>query len=388
MRRVAYVCADAGVPVFGTEAASIQVQAMLRALQALGAQVQLFAANLGGSRPAGLDHVRVHNLSPLPKAAAAEREQAAIRGNAELRSLLDHAGPFDIIYERYSRWSYAGMEAAGAAHIAGLLEVSGSSIDAPEIVDRDAAEQVARRAFGAAGAVIAASRTVAHDLHHRFPDLCSRITVVPAGIDPARFPARPQPFERRRAGAFTIGAVGRFEPRHGQTLLLDAFAQVRDTVAGARLLICGDAPEHATLRAAIDERGLREVIDVAGRVTPADIPELLGRMDAAVAAHDEGADFYSSPLALHEYMAASVPVVASRSAELEELIDDGITGVWCEPGDAGALARALELLAGNPLLRARLGGDARAHVLRRHSWDAAAERVLNLAAVLAVSPAA
>jgi glycosyltransferase involved in cell wall biosynthesis len=393
MRRVAYVCADPRVAVFGNQAVGLHVQALLRALQALGAQVQLFAAHLGGTRPPGLERVRVHTLSPLPRGLAVERERAALRGNAELRSLIDDAGPFDMVYERYSLWSYAGMEAAAAANIAGLVEVSAPLIEEESayggLVDRDGAEQVAQRTFRAAGAVIATSHTIANYLQHRFPQTRARVTVVPSGIDPARFPARQQPFERRRAGMFTIGAVGRFGPRDGLSLLLDAFAQVRDTVADARLLICHDEREREALRSAIEQRELHDVLDLASRMSGAEIAELLGRIDVAIAPHDGRTEFHSAPVPLHEFMAAGVPVVASRGAELDGLVEDGTTGLLCAPGDAAALAHAVELLAGNPLLRARLGADGRAHVLRHHTWDGAAERVLNLAAVLASSvPAA
>jgi glycosyltransferase involved in cell wall biosynthesis len=387
MRRVAYVCADPGIAVFGSEGASIHVQEMLRALQSLGAQIQLFAANLGGTRPSGLEHVRVHTLSPLPKADAAERERAALRGNAELRWLLEDAGPFDMVYERYSLWSYAGMEMAAAASTAGLLEVSAPLIEEEAeyrvLVDHHAAEQVAQRAFGAAGRVIALSHSIANYLHHRFPETCTQTSVIRSGLDPARFPVRPQPYEPRRAGAFTIGVAGTLQPRHGLQLLLDTFAQVRDTVPGARLLICGDVSEGETLRGAIDEGSLRDVVELTGPVPAEAITELLGRVDVALAARDGRAGVSSSAIGICEYMAAGVPVVASQIPELEELIENGATGLLCAPDDAAAFARALELLAGNPLLRARLGSDARAHVLRHHTWDAAAERVMNLAAVLA-----
>jgi glycosyltransferase involved in cell wall biosynthesis len=392
MRGVAYVCADPRVAVFGNEAGGLHVQAMLRALQALGAQVQLFAAHLGGARPPGLERVRVHTLSPLPRRQA-ERERAALRGNAELRSLLVDAGPFDIIYERYSLWSYAGMEAAASANIAGLLEVSAPLIEEElacgRLVNRDGAERAAQRAFSAAGAVIATSLDIASYLQHRFPETGTRVTVVPSGIDPARFPARQQPFERRRAGTFTIAAVGRFGAGDGLPLLLDAFAQVRETVADARLLICADDQEPEALRTTVEQRGLHEAVDFTGRLSRDNIPELLSRVDVAIAPQDGWVGFHSARPALHEYMAAGVPVVASRSAELEELVEDGTTGLLCTPGDAAALAHAVELLAGNPLLRARLGGDGRAHMLRHRTWDAVAERVLNLATALASSvPAA
>ena len=122
--RVAYVCADRGVPIFGRKGASIHVQEVVRALMARGARIELFVANLGNGAPAGLEMVPVYLLSALPKRERAAREQEAIRANRDLRDALEREGPFELIYERYSLWSFAGMEYARDTEVPGLLEVN------------------------------------------------------------------------------------------------------------------------------------------------------------------------------------------------------------------------------------------------------------------------
>jgi glycosyltransferase involved in cell wall biosynthesis len=102
-------------------------------------------------------------------------------------------------------------------------------------------------------------------------------------------------------------------------------------------------------------------------------------MDVAVAPYPNQPRFYFSPMKVFEYMAAGRAVVASRIGQLAGLIEDGGTGVLCPPGDPVALAAALERLRSDPALRARLGRAARAAVLRDHSWEAVARRILQLA---------
>jgi glycosyltransferase involved in cell wall biosynthesis len=102
-------------------------------------------------------------------------------------------------------------------------------------------------------------------------------------------------------------------------------------------------------------------------------------MDAAVAPYPELTPFYFSPLKVYEYMAAGLPVVASRIGQLAALIRPRDNGLLCAPGDAEALADALRLLRDNPALRRSLGDAAREDVLRDHTWDAVARRVLELA---------
>jgi len=91
-------------------------------------------------------------------------------------------------------------------------------------------------------------------------------------------------------------------------------------------------------------------------------------------------NFYFSPLKVYEYMAAGLPVVASRVGQLQKLIEPGVNGLLVPPGDTAALAAALGRLQSDPQLRLRLGQAARAAVIRQHTWDAVAEQILRLAA--------
>jgi glycosyltransferase involved in cell wall biosynthesis len=102
-------------------------------------------------------------------------------------------------------------------------------------------------------------------------------------------------------------------------------------------------------------------------------------MDAAVAPYPLQERFYFSPLKVYEYMAAGLPVVASRVGPLEETIRNGTSGLLCPPGDAAAFAAALMTLAEQPRLRAEMGREARRAVVSGHTWGAVAARILGLA---------
>ncbi len=156
--RVAYVCADPGVPVFGKKGCSVHAQEVIRSLRGRGASVELFASRLGGKPPAGLDAVPVHPLPPIPAGPTAAREQLALKANHDLRAALTIAGPFDLIYERHSLWSYAGLEYAQECGVPGLLEVNAPLLEEQRryrhlALPRDAERAVApslRRRLGSA----------------------------------------------------------------------------------------------------------------------------------------------------------------------------------------------------------------------------------------------
>jgi glycosyltransferase involved in cell wall biosynthesis len=103
-------------------------------------------------------------------------------------------------------------------------------------------------------------------------------------------------------------------------------------------------------------------------------------MDVAVAPYPPLSLFYSSPLKIYEYMAAGLPIVASKIGQVGEIIDHEETGILFPPGDAAALTRALCDLKSNPEKRRRLGEQARAAV-QRHTWDHQAIAILSLAGI-------
>ena len=89
MRRIAYICADRGVPVFGRKGCSIHVQEVLRSFTRQGVQIELFATSSEGAPPPGLETIRVHRLPAPPHGEPDVREQAALAANHDLRAALD-----------------------------------------------------------------------------------------------------------------------------------------------------------------------------------------------------------------------------------------------------------------------------------------------------------
>jgi glycosyltransferase involved in cell wall biosynthesis len=69
-------------------------------------------------------------------------------------------------------------------------------------------------------------------------------------------------------------------------------------------------------------------------------------------------------------MALEVPAVATRVAGIPRLVRDGTTGRLVEPGDAPALAAALDELLGNPGLRAGFAAAGRRMIADRYSFAA------------------
>ena len=179
---MAYVCADSGIPVFGQKGCSIHVQEFIRSLLQKNVQICLFTTRLGNEIPSDFQGVKVYHLPTIPKVERAVREKIALSINPDLELELSLAQPFDFVYERYSLWSYSGMEYAQKMGIPGILEVNAPLILEQEkhrgLVDREQAEAVARKVFQAATVIIAVSREIKDYVSQYVTDK-NKIQVIP-----------------------------------------------------------------------------------------------------------------------------------------------------------------------------------------------------------------
>ena len=381
--KIAYICNDPGIPVFGCKGSSIHVQSVVRTLLRQGHQVHLFTCNLGTDTPADLEIVPIHKLPEYPRNDDySAQEQALLLSNPKLFSMLEREGPFDLVYERYSLWSFAGMDYACTIGVPGVLEVNAPLIEEQikyrKLVNRDKAKQVAEQAFGAATTLIAVSQTVA-DYLENYSMAKGRIHVVPNGVDPSRFSKEIKPSLACTREEFIIGFVGTMKPWHDLSSLIDAFAKLHHQDSNTRLLMVGDGKGLKKVRENLSAHNCSQAVHFTGAVSPERIPGLLAAMDVAVAPYSLDSQCYFSPLKVYEYMAAGLPVVASQVGQLAELIQDGVNGLLCPPDDSDCLGNKLSLLKSDPKLRSRLGEAAKECIDQYYTWDIVVRRILDFA---------
>lgn len=184
-----------------------------------------------------------------------------------------------------------------------------------------------------------------------------RVEVIPNGVeipaetaDPARRPAR---------GIVVANLIG----YKGHADLIEALALLP---APPRVCLVGDGPERERLTRLIAERGLGEVVRLAGAVPDARAV-LRDYQFAVLPSHSEGL-----PNAVLEAMAAGLPVVATAVGGVPEIVEDGVTGLLVPPRAPAELAVAIRRLAEEPLLRQRMGRAGRTAVERSSVEDCAA----------------
>ena len=382
--RIAYICCDPGIPVFGTKGASVHIQEVVRELRAAGHEVVLYALRSGEHVPADLADLELH-LEAVTDVSPAEREQAQVRAAQRIASKVIADGA-DLVYERYSLFSTALADITAATGVPGVLEVNAPLIDEQRrhrsLVDASGAEQVLRRQVGAAQVTVCVSDPVADWVRRRTADVpdaqavAARIHTVPNGVSVRRI--QPQPADPDRV---VVTFVGTLKPWHGVADLITAAALARQQWS---LRIIGDGPEMDTLRAQAERLGVEA--DFRGAVAPEEIPAHMAGSAIGVAPYPDLGGLeqqYFSPMKVLEYLAAGLAVVASDVGQIPQLLEGvpQLCGVLVAPSDPTALAAALDDLAASPQRRARMGSSGRLLAEERHSWRQVVARILELAGV-------
>ena len=381
--RIAYICCDPGIPVFGTKGASVHIQEVVRELRSIGHEVALYAVRSGKHIPDDLTDLELH-LEAVADVEPAEREQAQAHAAERIVSRVIADGA-DLVYERYSLFSTALADITAATGVPGILEVNAPLIDEQRrhrsLVDASGAAQVLRRQVAAARATVCVSDPVADWVRRRTADLfdigagdvAGRIHTVPNGVSVRRI--QPQPEDPDRV---VVTFVGTLKPWHGVADLITAAALARQSWS---LRIIGDGPEMDSLRAQAGRLGVEA--DFRGAVAPQDIPIHLAGSAIGVAPYPDlggGEQQYFSPMKVLEYLAAGLAVVASDVGQVPQLLEDGSGrhGVLVAPSDPTALAAALDDLATCPGRRVRMGRSGRLLAEQRHSWRRTVDRILEL----------
>jgi len=400
--RIAYISSDHGIPVFGGKGASIHIQELINAFYTLGHEVSLLSARLGTGTEATISAEITKVRAPDKTACQIHpqsgdggerlhKEQRYIEiGRAMEVAILEHHAktPFDLIYERYSLWSLAGVRAARRIGIPCIVEVN-----APLLVEqqryrklalRDAAAEIEAEIFSSADAIICVSDAVRDYVSSKAKDR-SRLHLIPNGVNLAQFNPSVKPSRIDGLGdGPVIGFTGSLKPWHGIQNLLEAFRQIRETLLSPRLLIVGDGPLRSWIEGFAEGARLTDDIIITGWTDHRELPGLIKRMDVTVAPYPDIEGFYFSPLKLFEYLAVGRPIVASAVGQVAQIVTDSKDGLLSRPGDRAHLADCIFKLLYDKDLQTRIGAAA-AKTAHNFSWRGNAEKVIDIAKTIAAN---
>ena len=205
------------------------------------------------------------------------------------------------------------------------------------------------------------------DRLRRDPGL-ERVHVIRRGVDRRAFvDPGPDPFAEI-AGGPRVVFLGRLARAKGVEPLIAAASRLR--TPGVQLVLVGDGPERQRVERAARRLGIAEQVHITGFVAHERVPAVLAASDLLVLP----SLYEELGTVLIEAMQLGLPTVASRVGGIPELLRHGELGILVPPGDADALAAAIDTVLTDRELARRLGAAA----LRRapdYDWDRAAREI-------------
>jgi glycosyltransferase involved in cell wall biosynthesis len=268
------------------------------------------------------------------------------------------------------------------------------------------------RRLRAVDLIFSCSDYVTDRIRTRFPALKARCHTVYNGADTSLFyPARDVPI--KRDNTIRLLYVGRLSPEKGVHVLIRAFKLLVQSHPSLKLDLVGaaDAPKYVygcpnlkdpviaslgnfygstlfdMVRRQLVLRNRSYLSDLAGEISGHSNIVFHGGL-----AHDKTIDFYQSadvvvvPSVWHEpfgiptieAMACGVPVVATFSGGIPEIVEEGQTGILVERGDATAMAFAIAQVVDNPALARAMGKAGRRRAVECFSWEVVSRRLADL----------
>ena len=367
--------------------ASSHIKGVVEGLIDLGAQVNV----ISNDQIAGFDNRRVPLTIIEPVSSGATRAIFDINNNLHftnnLISILGQRDKPDFIYQRYARFSWAGVVAALETRRPLFLEYNGSEVWVGQHWDRvgrlELLERYERLNLQAAARIFVVSEVERRNLEKRGINP-QKILVTPNGVDTNVFHPGVGGDEVRSEHLFksdevVVGFVGTFGPWHGVLVLAEAIKKVPQDLP-LRILFVGAGSLQSQVQQTLQSDVEKGRVIFTGPVDHGKVPALLDACDILVSPHvplTDGSEFFGSPTKLFEYMAMGKGIVASRLGQIGDVLAHEETALLVEPGDVDALAAAIQRLAQSKELRNQLGVRAIREVAQKYTWKHNAQRVLD-----------
>jgi hypothetical protein len=192
---------------------------------------------------------------------------------------------------------------------------------------------------------------------------------------------------RKNAGVTKVSFVGRLESRKGVDLVMEIAPVLLRDHPGVRLEFVGNdkiaGDDGRTWRQRFEARpefaAIRDRVVFRGEVSDEGLRDAYREADIVLAP----SRFESFGLVHLEAGMYGKPVIGGRIGGMVEVVEDNVTGLLAEPGDAQSLLQAVGRLASDPQLREQMGRAARARYLAKFTPERMAEGVAAMFATLA-----
>ena len=182
-----------------------------------------------------------------------------------------------------------------------------------------------------------------------------------------------------------LGYIGSVYPGQGVDWLLESWAGIRQNLGQeAKLLIAGGSQKDLAGLRRKAEGGAAAAVEFLGRISQADVPSFLARVNALVIpAMNEGRMPFVAITKAYDYLTYGRPVIASEIPSITEVMRPGKEAMGFKPGSAESLLNGLRNLIFSPDLATRMvqaskvrAGEFDPHLRARKYWRRLADSTM------------
>jgi len=226
-------------------------------------------------------------------------------------------------------------------------------------------------------AVITCSRAMHDEAARLFEVEAADVSVVPNGIDAARWRAHPRArtaARDRHPGDPLIVFAGRLVHEKGVQTLLDAVRPLRAAHPELRLVVAGTGVHEATLHARARRLRIASSVDWLGFVAEDELAALLGAADVVVVP----SLYEPFGIVALEAAAAHTPLVVAETGGLIDLVTDGVATASFAPKDVDGLVAAVTSVLADAAAARRATKRADRVIRRDYTWQAVAGHTVDV----------
>jgi len=200
-----------------------------------------------------------------------------------------------------------------------------------------------------------------------------KIWMIPNGVDPEIY--RPGAIDRSLRDKYAdpnekiVLYVGRLVPEKGVNVLIGAIPRILFAHPNTKFIIVGEGYSREMLSSLSKSLGVDRKVFFTRYVSDDEVKGLLGLADVQVVP----SIYEPFGIVCLEAMASGIPVVASDTGGLSEIVEDGVTGLKVPSDNSNAIAYAVNRLLSDSALRESMSKRARERALAKFSWKAIAD---------------
>jgi len=235
--------------------------------------------------------------------------------------------------------------------------------------------------------IVVVSPAFKHNLIRDWKVPAGKISIVENGVETDLFRFDPSATENRRQlqleDRFLICYIGTMGNAHGLETLIAAAEQLRTAFPSAMFLLIGEGAEKDKIVELAAARGLAN-LQFLGQQPRERIPAYVSAADLCLVMLKKTELFKTViPTKLLEYMACERPVIVAVDGQARQIVEEAGAGVFVEPENSKALAKAILDLAEAPERRRQMGTSGRQYIVNKLSRGKTAQEYIAVLEALA-----